>query len=840
MMKKLIIAEKPSVAADLAKVLGKVPKKEDHFENDQYVISSAVGHLVELFMPEDIDKELKRWTLSNLPINPQKFQLKPIEKTKKKFLELKKLIGRKDVDCIINACDAGREGELIFTYITELAKNKKPVKRLWMTSMTTDAIRDAFKHLRDEAEMANLRDAARSRSEADWLIGINGTRGATVQFGRRGGTAATVGRVQTPTLSMVYVRDQEIANFKPRAYWRIVSDFEVKAGSYQGTYQKPDYKKSDDEHDRVDRIWDKPTAENILAEIAAAQHAMVTETKKRTKQSAPRLYDLTTLQREANSRFGFPAGMTLSIAQSLYEKHKMLTYPRTDSKALPEDYGPIVQQTLKNLGGSYTEYARAILERKLVDTANKRIFNNKQISDHFAIIPTDAPPKKLQEKEAKIYDMVVRRFMAIFYPPAEFDVTTRISSVDKHVFKTEGRVLVVPGWLEVHGKATHQADTLPALSAADGEPKQARIQNPELSEESTNPPAHYTEATLLAAMEGAGKLIDDDELAEAMREKGLGTPATRAQTIDHLVRENYLERLGRELHATSKAEGLMQFLKAFNIDALTSPEMTGEWEHKLHQIEHGTLSREQFMTGIKDVTQSIINNLNNPPAAIATDIISPFDQKPLLEDHRGYTSEAKIEVRGRNIPVVAINKVIGNRKIEPEEIKVLLKEKLIGPLDGFKSRNGKLFSAILRLVEKPNLTWRVEFDFGNSETGENGEELDITQFPVIGHWDVENTPIRETPVAYITDNYSRDKNNEAGFRMSRNLLGKTIDREQFLKLINDKKTDLIKGFRSNRTKRLFDAFLILKEGKGFNFGFEFPPRPAKKAAKKKTATKSSS
>jgi len=837
-MKKLIIAEKPSVATDLAKVLGKIPKKEDHYENDEYVISSAVGHLVELFMPEDIDKSLKRWTLTNLPIIPDKFKLKPIEKTKKKFTELKKLIARKDIDVIINACDAGREGELIFTYITELAKNKKPIKRLWMTSMTADAIRSAFSNLRDESEMSHLRDAARSRSEADWLIGINGTRGATIQFGRRGGTAATVGRVQTPTLSLVYVREQEIAQFKPRDFWRISSEFAVSEGSYFGTYQKPEFKKGDDEHDRIDRIWDKAAAEQILAEIQNASSAVVTEEKKRSKQSAPRLFDLTTLQREANSRFGFPAGMTLSIAQALYEKHKMLTYPRTDSKALPEDYGPTVQQTLQQLGGDYTEHARKIIDNSWINTANKRVFNNQQISDHFAIIPTDAKPKKLQEKEAKIYDMVVRRFMAIFYPPAEFDVTTRKTTIAEHTFKTEGKVLVVPGWLSVHGKATLQEDTLPALTAADGDPAQAKMVETELLEEVTKPPPRYTEATLLAAMEGAGKLINDEELAEAMKEKGLGTPATRAQTIDHLIYERYMERQGRELMPTAKAEGLMQFLKAFQIEALTSPKMTGEWEHKLHQIEDGHLSREAFMNGIKEVTTSIINHLNDPPPAQKTHIISPFDNKPLWEDHRGYTSKETIEVRGRIIPFVAVNKVIGNRKIEPEEVQELLKKKTIGPLDGFKSRNGKLFSANLKLVEKDNKSWRVELDFGNgAEVGENGEEIDIKQFPLIAKWPADDANIHETPNAYITDNYSREKGKEAGFRMSRNLLGKTIVREQFLKLINDKKTDLIQGFRSNKTGRLFDAFLVLKDDKAFGFQFEFPPRPPKKKSAKKRSAK---
>lgn len=832
-MKTLIIAEKPSVATDLARVLGKVPKKGDFFENDELIISSAVGHLVELIMPEEIDKKLKSWKLETLPIIPKKFKLKPIERNKAKFQELKKLINRKDVETVVNACDAGREGELIFTYILELSKAKnKTVKRLWMSSMTPDSIRNAYANLRDESEMANLRDAARCRSESDWLIGINGTRGATVMFGRRGGTAATVGRVQTPTLTLVYNREKEIENFKPRPYWRVISEFGIEEGPYSGTYQKPDFKKGSDEHDRIDRIWDKADAEKILAEVQAAGTASIEEEKKRTRQAAPRLYDLTTLQREANGRFGFPAGMTLSIAQALYEKHKMLTYPRTDSKALPEDYVDTVRATLANLGEPYAVHAEKILAEKWIKPANKRVFNNKQISDHFAIIPTDSKPKKLQEKEQKIYDMVVRRFMAIFFPSAEFDVTTRKSIAAEHHFKTEGKVLVFPGWMAVHGKAAQGEDTLPALSTADGTPPQAKIEEASVEEDTTRPPPRYSEATLLAAMEGAGKLVDDDELAEAMKEKGLGTPATRAQTIDHLIYERYMERIGRELSPTAKAEGLMEFLKSFKIEELTSPEMTGNWEHRLHLIEDGDLSREDFMKGIAEMTTSIIKSLGNPPPSKEMDVIAFTNNEPMMEDHRAYSSTDVIEVRGRKIPAIAVNKVIGNRKIEVAELRELLEKKEIGPLDEFKSKMGKTFSANLKLIQKDNGSWRVELDFGG-EGIENGEDVDLSQFPVIAQWPADKSNIYETPNAYISEHYKREKGKEQGFRLSRNMLGKTIVREQLVKLVTEKKTDLIAGFRSNRTKRLFDAFLILKDEGGI--GFEFPPRAKKKAAKKKTA-----
>lgn len=828
--KTLIIAEKPSVATDLARVLGKVPKKGDFFENDEYVISSAVGHLVELIMPEEIDKTYKRWTLTDLPIVPKKFKLRPIDRTKAKFQELKKLIKREDVATVVNACDAGREGELIFTYINELASGKKPVKRLWMSSMTPDAIRTAFANLRDGDEMQPLQDAARSRSEADWLIGINGTRGATVQFGRRGGTAATVGRVQTPTLSIVFQREMDIRNFVPRDYWRIVTDFDLHAGEYQGVYQKPNFKKGDDEHDRADRLWEKEEAERIYAAVQAAQQADVTETKKRTKQIAPRLYDLTSLQREANSRYGFPAGMTLNIAQALYEKHKMTTYPRTSSRALPEDYGPTVRNTLAVLDGDYGQHAKKALDNDWVHTGNKRIFNNAQVTDHFAIIPTEVNPKKLQEKEEKIYDMIVRRFIAVFYPHAEFDVTTRTSVVAEHSFKTEGKVLAVPGWLDVYGKATHDKDTLAPLSPEDGDPTKANIANVEMEEDQTRPPPRYTEATLLAAMEGAGKLVEDEELAEAMKETGLGTPATRASTIDHLIKEKYMLREGRELAPTTKAEGLMQFLKAFKIETLTSPALTGEWEHKLRQVEDGTMSRDQFMKGITDMTEDMIKKLGDPPPKEKSTIKSPTNDDVLMEDHRSWHSQDTIEVRGRAIPALAVNKVIGNRKMTPEEVSLLIDKREIGPLDGFMSRTGKAFSAMLKMVQKDNGSLRVELDFG--ENGEGDGDIDLTQYPVIAQAP-DGTNVHETPNAYISE--GKDKKGKPSFRMSRNMLGKTLSPDDIKKLLSDKKTDLIKGFRSNRTKRLFDAFLILKDEGGI--GFEFPPRAPKKKAAKKAAKK---
>jgi DNA topoisomerase-3 len=825
-MKSLIIAEKPSVAADLARALGKVPKKGDFFENDDYVISSAVGHIVELQMPEDIDKKKYGfWRLDALPIIPEKFQLKPIEDSKERFDLLKKLLARKDVELVINACDAGREGELIFTYIYQLTKSKLPVKRAWMQTMTQEGIREAFTNLREGSKMRGLADAARCRSESDWLIGINGTRALTKRmFGSRAGNVASVGRVQTPTLAIVYARELEIRNFKPRAYWRVSAEFQVAKGGYEGVYQKPDFKKSDDEHDRVDRIWDKAAAEAVLAACQGSPSALVTEEKKASTQASPRLYDLTTLQREANNRFGLSARRTSQIAQALYERHKMITYPRTDSRALPEDYIPTCRQALTNLRGDLAAHANKVLEEQWLGP-NKRIFNNTQISDHFAIIPTVEEPKPLEDMEAKIYDMIARRFVAVFYPSAQFDITTRTSTVAGHGFKTEGKVLTFPGWLAVYGKTTLEDDSpdsksLPALDASDGNPPKAKTVDPLLHEEATRPPPRYTEATLLSAMEGAGKLVEDDELAEAMKERGLGTPATRADTIDGLINTRYVERQQRELVPTPKAEQILQFLAAVKAEEVTSPAMTGEWEFKLRQMEHGKFPREKFMAEVVETTKGIISRVKafeeDDSAARETDIISPTDGKPMMETLRGFKSKD-----GELI----IYKVIGNRKMAEQEVKDLLANGQIGPLDNFRSKAGKPFSAVLRYNKEEK---KAEFVFDGQRDATGAIKIDFTGLVPVAEAPPAKygagAQIYETPQSYVV---RRVENGEDKIlaRCSRRILSRDIPREQFVKMLETGKTDLLDKFWSMRTRRPFNAFLALKEDG--STGFEFAPRAPK-------------
>ncbi len=818
-MKSLIIAEKPSVAADLARALGKVPKKGDHYENDEYVISSAVGHLVELQMPEDIDKKKYGfWRLETLPIIPETFGLKPISDSKDRFDQLKKLLARKDVDLVINACDAGREGELIFAYLYQLAKSKLPVKRAWMQTMTTEGIRDAFKNLREGEQMAGLADAARCRSESDWLIGINGTRAITKRmFGSRAGNVASVGRVQTPTLAIVFNRELEIRNFKPRAFWRVTAQFQISKGTYEGTYQRPNFKKAEnDEHDRVDRIWDEAMAKAVLAacqgSAGSRPPASVREEKKASSQASPRLYDLTTLQREANGRFGLPARRTLQIAQALYERHKVITYPRTDSRALPEDYLPTCRETLGVIEGDLGKHARTVLDQGWL-RPNKRIFNNAQISDHFAIIPTTTVPGNLDEMEAKVYDMIARRFVAAFFPSAEFDVTTRISTVAPgHDFKTEGKVLTSAGWLAVYGKTAVDDDSpdskaLPALTPEDQ--ATATTTDAKLHAETTKPPPRYTEATLLSAMEGAGRLVDDEELAEAMKERGLGTPATRADTIEGLINQKYIERNQRELVPTTKAESLLEFLTAVKADALTKPDMTGQWEYKLRQMEHGKFPRPQFMSEIVEVTKGIVDRTKtfeeDESNSRLTDIVSPTDNKPMYETLRGYKSQDG---------TLTVYKVMSGRKIDEDEVRTLVASGEIGPLDGFVSaKTGNRFPSKIRIVddEKKPGQKKAELDFGN--------KVDLNTLDPFWTDPKSGAELCEGPTSYLLRERDGDGWKQT-FSVGRLMCQKPITREMAIDLVEKGKTGLIEGFTSKKG-RPFDAFLLRQ---GPKIAWEFPPR----------------
>ncbi|MBA5605779.1 DNA topoisomerase III [Duganella sp. FT3S] len=835
MSKTLIIAEKPSVANDIAKTLGGFTKHDEYFESDDYVLSSAVGHLLEIAVPEEHDVKRGKWSFAHLPMIPPYFALNPIAKTEARLKVLNKLIKRKDVTTLINACDAGREGELIFRLIAQNAKAKQPVKRLWLQSMTPGAIRDGFAHLRSDEEMLPLADAARCRSEADWLIGINGTRAMTAFNSKEGGFyLTTVGRVQTPTLSIVVEREDKIKKFVPRDFWEVRAQFVCAAGVYEGRWLDTKFKKDDsDPEKKAERLWSKAAADSI-AMACVGKQGKVTEEAKPTTSMAPALFDLTSLQREANSRFGFSAKNTLGLAQALYEKHKVLTYPRTDSRHLPEDYMPTVMQALEVVkeNPNYHQFAKQILDKGWVKP-NKRIFDNAKISDHFAIIPTTIAPKNLSEPEQKLYDLVTRRFMAVFFPPAEFQVTTRYTEVSGHQFKTEGKVMTNPGWLAIYGKEA-STDEDKADSTGGNLVPVAKGENVHTDKVTANglvtkPPARYTEATLLSAMEGAGKLVEDDELRDAMAGKGLGTPATRAATIEGLLTERYLVREGRELIPTAKASQLMTLLRGLGVNELTAPELTGEWEYKLSQMEKGKISREEFMREIAQMTQIIVKRAKE------------YDNETIPGDYHTMRTPCPncggvVKENYRRFACTkcdfSMSKTPGSRQFEIEEVEELLKNRTIGPLQGFRSKMGRPFAAILRIVRDEDINnFKLEFDFGqNDEAGEDGEGVDFTGQTPLGPCPKCAAGVYEMGLAYVCE-HSVAKPKTCDFRSGRIILQQEILPEQMAKLLNDGKTDLLPGFISQRTRRPFKAFLV--RGKDGKISFEFEERKAKPGAKAK-------
>ncbi|QIM48197.1 DNA topoisomerase III [Pusillimonas sp. DMV24BSW_D] len=835
MTKTLIIAEKPSVALDISRALGGFKREGDYFESDDYVLASSIGHLLSLVAPNDPKRG--KWTFTHLPVIPPEFELGPTDKRSAERLKLLvKLLKRKDVSAIINACDAGREGELIFRYIVQYAGVKKPIQRLWLQSMTQTAIRDAFNALRDDDDLKPLEEAARSRAEADWLVGINGTRAMTAFNSKDGGFFKTpVGRVQTPTLAIVMEREERIRKFKSRDYWEVHATFVAAAGLYTGRWFDPKFIKDEQDPEKRDsRLWSETAAKTIVS-ACREQPGTVTEESKPTTQMSPALFDLTSLQREANSRFGFSAKATLSLAQTLYERHKALTYPRTDSRYLPEDYLPTVKQTVAALADAPDGAAAAIqpFAKQLGESGwikpNKRVFDNKKVSDHFAIIPTLQVPKELSDAESKIYELVTRRFLAVFFPAAEFRVTTRITQVQGHHFKTEGKVLVSPGWMAIYGRQV-QGDDTNLIPVAHNE--SVKTEDIEAKSLVTKPPARFTEATLLSAMEGAGKLVDDEELRDAMSERGLGTPATRAAIIEGLLNEGYLRREGREMVPSAKARQLMTLLSGLGVSELTSPELTGDWERRLKQIEQRQLDREAFMREIAQMTQIIVKRAkeyerDTVPGDYATlQTPCPKCGGVVKENYRRYACTACD---------FSIGKHPGGRTFEIDEVETLLQEKTLGPLPGFISKMGRPFAALLRITDE----YKLEFDFGQNDEDDK-EPVDFSDQTSLGDCPKCGARVFEHGMNYVCEK-SVGPEKSCDFRTGKMILQQEVSPEQVRKLLSEGKTDLLDGFVSSRTNRKFKAFLV-KQANG-KVGFEFEARApgkggaAKKAAGKKTASK---
>jgi DNA topoisomerase-3 len=712
MGKTLVIAEKPSVGRDLARVLpGAFQKHEGYLETDRYIMTWAVGHLVQLAEPDEYDAKYKKWRMADLPIVPDRFKLVVRdERSKKQMSVITKLLKRDDVERVVNACDAGREGELIFAWTYEKASARKPVERLWLSSMTTAAIRSALGDLRPRDDFARLEQAARSRSEADWIVGMNATRAATIRLRSSFDGAVSLGRVQTPTLALVARREEEIRAFKPEAYWLVDAVFEPRDGDpgrrYAGRFHAG----------AQPRLKTAAEAEAIVAAVRGRDGTITKLDKSRKKERAPLLYDLTSLQREANTRFGFSARRTLAAAQRLYEEHKALTYPRTNSRFLTGDMAGEIKPTAE-LVGRRREYARAASYVTGLDTLPLgRVVNDAKVTDHHAIIPTKAEHNtdRMSDDDRRVYDMVVRRFLAVFHPDAVFENTRLETTVVEHVFRTRGRVLIEPGWRGVYGEGLEdrsQGDddegadqTLPKVEQGEV----VRTLEVGSEEKETKPPRRYSDASLLAAMETAGKLVDDDELREAMKDSGIGTPATRAAIIERLIDVGYIERDARSLVCTEKGLNVIRLLDGH---ALTSPGLTGDWEHRLGRIELGEETRERFMHDIAEFARGTVGELDAKLKEVRIPRANlgpcPVCGRDIVENRKGFSCWSR-EDPGCGF-VIWKSKA---GKMLPQAVarELIRTGRTARPVTGFKGRSGKSFRARLALQQSDDAKWRVEFD----------------------------------------------------------------------------------------------------------------------------------
>jgi DNA topoisomerase-3 len=726
MSKTLVIAEKPSVGQDLARVLkGPFKKGEGVLEGPEHVVTWAVGHLVQLAEPDEYDPKFKRWRMEDLPIVPERFKLVVRdERSRKQMSVVTKQIGREDIAEVVNACDAGREGELIFAYLYEKAKGKKPVQRLWLNSMTSAAMKEALSSLRPAEEFARLEQAARSRSEADWIVGMNATRAATIRLRSSFDGAVSLGRVQTPTLAIIARREEEIKAFVPEPYWLVDATFEADGKRvYEGRFHegaKP-------------RIATAEEAEAIVADCVGRQGTITKLEKKEQREKAPMLYDLTTLQREANNRYGFSAKRTLAAAQRCYEEHKALTYPRTNSRYLPSDMVPEIKPTAELVGHNpeYTKGAEYVIGLDLLPLA--RVVNDEKVTDHHAIIPTRSEHNldKMGADDRRIYDMVTRRFLAVFHPEAVFENTRVETTVGEqgHIFRTRGKLLIVPGWRGVYDEVA--ADTRPKGEEDEGLDQQLpkledgeTVDTNEIAAErkETKPPRRYSDASLLGAMETAGKLVDDEEMREAMKESGIGTPATRAAIIERLITVAYVERDARALVATEKGLNVIRLLDAH---MLTSPELTGNWEHRLGKIERGEDSREKFMSDIAGFAEQTVHKLDEtlkdvriPRAKLGP---CPVCGHEINENRKGYSCWAREDPGcGFVIWKAKAGKTL-TVPIARELIKTGYTEKQV---TGFRGRSGRSFRAHLAMSQTEEGKWRVEFDEEWAKEGAKAPEAE--------------------------------------------------------------------------------------------------------------------
>ncbi|MDR0573130.1 MAG: DNA topoisomerase 3 [Tannerella sp.] len=601
---KVCIAEKPSVAREIAGILGATQKRDGYIEGNGYQISWTFGHLCTLKEPHDYSSDWKQWSIRYLPMIPPRFGIKLIDNPtyRKQFNILEKLI--QNADEVINCGDAGLEGELIQRWVLQKAGCKCPVRRLWISSLTEEAIREGFQTLKDQKEYQNLYEAGLSRAIGDWILGMNATRLYTLRYGQNK-QVLSIGRVQTPTLALIVKRQKEIEDFKPEPYWELKTVYrETAFSSTQGKFSK------------------KEEGEKLLQKITDKLFSITDITKKKGKELAPRLFDLTSLQVECNKKFSFSADDTLKLIQSLYEK-KVTTYPRVDTTFLSEDLYPKIPQTLKGLT-DYTTLTAPLLATKI--PKSKKVFDNSKVTDHHAIIPTGVPARNLIDNERKVYDLVTRRFIAAFYPDCEISVTTVLGEVEDVKFKATGKQILSPGWRIVFEKEsstdktaqnsredtqnndneqprTEENTVLPDFTKGERGPHK-----PDFAEKWTTPPKTYTEATLLRAMETAGKFVDNDELRDALKENGIGRPSTRAAIIETLFKRNYIRKERKNLYATPTGVELIDTIQE---ELLKSAELTGQWEKKLRQIEQGAYEAGMFIDELKEMVGEIVLNVRS-------------------------------------------------------------------------------------------------------------------------------------------------------------------------------------------------------------------------------------
>jgi DNA topoisomerase-3 len=845
--KTLVITEKPSVARDIAAALGGFTEHEGYSESERYVVSFAVGHLFELLEPEEIDPKYKRWLLEDLPILPDEFRFKPKAGQAERIRTLKKLIQRDDIDLVVNACDAGREGELIFREIVKHFASRKPVRRLWLQSMTDDSIREGFTRLRPGQDFEGLGAAAECRAYSDWLIGMNATRALTKRLkSRKEKTAWSAGRVQTPTLALLVERELEVLAHVPRPYWRVTGSFAHDGQTYSGTWFDPGFRPGDDEEARDDRIFDELRARAIVAAVQG-QAGQAEETRKPSRESAPPLFDLTSLQREANRRFSWSAKRTLGAAQRCYEQHKILTYPRTDSRCLPQDYRETVGRVLHTLAGAARheapvamgEYARAAAELERAGLQNEaRIFDNSGVSDHFAIIPTGTlPTASLSGDDRRLFDLVVRRFLGAFYPPALWVRVERTSEVAGHRFRTRARSLQEPGWRAVlAAEAGEDEGVLLPLRPGEDEVHGVPVQAPdaEVVAEETKPPARITEARLLSLMENAGQQIEDEDLAAVLHDKGIGTPATRADIIENLIAKGYAVRLGKALRPTVKGIRLIDILKRVHIDRLASAALTGEIETHLLDVERGRRTAADYMDEITDYAREIVNRARTfefDEVYPDRDPLGPCPHcgKPVYERSWFYRSAEEPGTPEDQACPLRIWKDTSGRYIDRASAVALLRDGQTGVLDGFTARDGRTYRGRLELDRE---RWSVKVrseGFADGEQAFAAPEYEVNTEPLGRCPREEDCKVIESSTHFICERKLKEEQHgkddslpkSCGFQLPRTVCKREITREEALVYLRTGRTELLTDFTS-RFGRPFSATLVLKESG--RHGFEFPPR----------------